>query len=68
MNRMLDLLASTATLAQFRRGGLPIYRGAVEALPLLAGMARWATTDPGAEVVAEEFLGAVIAHELRTTP
>jgi hypothetical protein len=65
MARMLDLLVQTGVLAQLRRGGAPIYPGAVEALPLLAGMARWATVDPGAEGVAEDFLTEVIAQALR---
>lgn len=65
MTRMLDILAYTSTLAAFRQQGGPIYPGAVEALPLLAGMARWAAIDPKAEVVAEEFLGEVIAQALR---
>ncbi|HEY3111097.1 MAG TPA: glycoside hydrolase family 2 TIM barrel-domain containing protein [Chloroflexota bacterium] len=65
MARMLDLLVQVGLLAQLRREGAPIYPGAVEALPLLSGMARWAAVDPGAEAVAEDFLTEVIAQALR---
>ncbi|HEV8637368.1 MAG TPA: glycoside hydrolase family 2 TIM barrel-domain containing protein [Chloroflexota bacterium] len=64
--RMLDLLAGVAVLAELRRGDQPVYGGAVEALPLLAGMARWSAVDPQAPVVAEAFLSEVLAQALRT--
>jgi hypothetical protein len=63
---MLDLLAGTAVLAELRREDGPVYSGAVEALPLLAGMARWSALDPQAPVVAEAFLSEVLAQALRT--
>jgi hypothetical protein len=66
IERMLDLLAGTAVLAELRRDDGPVYSGAVEALPLLAGMARWSALDPQATVVAEAFLSEVLAQALRT--
>lgn len=66
VERMLDLLAGTAVLAGLRRAEQPVYSGAVEALPLLAGMARWSASDPRAQVVAEAFLGEVLAQALRS--
>jgi hypothetical protein len=65
IDRMLDLLSGTAVLAGLRRGDQPVYSGAVEALPLLAGMARWSAADPRAQAVAEAFLGEVLAQALR---
>jgi hypothetical protein len=65
MNRMLDLLVNTATLAALKRGDMPLYPGALEALPLVSGMARWAAIDPGAEGVAEDFLTEVVAQALK---
>ena len=65
VDRMLDLLADTAVLAELRRDDQPVYSGAVEALPLLAGMARWSAVDPQAPAVAEAFLSEVLAQALR---
>jgi hypothetical protein len=65
MQRMLDLLVNTSVLAGLRIGGRPAYPGAVEALPLVAGMGRWAASDPSAEPVAEAFLTEVINEALR---
>lgn len=64
MARMLDLLAETSVLAALRVEGRPAYPGAVEALPLVAGMARWAAGDPGAEAIAAAFLTEVINQAL----
>ncbi|TAK21361.1 MAG: hypothetical protein EPO26_15670 [Chloroflexota bacterium] len=64
--RMLDILADTAVLAALRQQDAPVYSGAVEALPLLAGMARWSTIDPRAADTAEAFIGEVLAQALRT--
>lgn len=65
VDRMVDLLVNTAVLAAMQTEHGPIYPGAVEALPLLAGMARWAAVDPRAEPVAEAFLAEVLAQALR---
>jgi hypothetical protein len=65
IDRMLDLLSGTAVLAGLRRAEQPVYSGAVEALPLLAGMARWSAADPRAQAVAEAFLSEVLAQALR---
>ena len=64
IERMLDLLSGTAVLAGLRRAEQPVYSGAVEALPLLAGMARWSAADPRAQAVAEAFLSEVLAQAL----
>lgn len=64
IDRMLDLLAGVAVLAELRREEQPVYGGAVEALPLLAGMARWSAVDPQAPLVAEAFLSEVLAQAL----
>jgi hypothetical protein len=66
IERMLDLLSGTAVLAGLHRGERPVYSGAVEALPLLAGMARWSAADPRAQLVAEAFLGEVLAQAVRS--
>lgn len=72
IGRMLDLLVETSVLAALRVNGAPAYPGAVEALPLLAGMGRWSAGDPHAAAVAEAFLGEVLNQALRlplgTTP
>jgi hypothetical protein len=65
MARMLDLLVSTTVLASFKRDDTLLYPGVSQALPLLAGMARWAALDPGAQVVAEDFLTEVVEQALR---
>ncbi len=65
MARMLDLLVDTATLAALKEDGRPVYPGAREAEPLVAGLARWAATDPSAEPMAEAFLTEVVGAALR---
>jgi hypothetical protein len=68
MDRMLDLLVDASALAALRQGGQPMYPGAIEALPLLAGMGRWAAIDPSALPTAEAFLTEVVTQTLRLPP
>ncbi len=67
VERMLRILIDTAALASLTIEGQPVYSGAVEALPLLAGMARWALVDPAAQDVGEAFIASVLDQALAAT-
>ena len=65
--RMIQLVVSTAVLAELRRQDeTRVFPGTYEALPLLVGMARWSATDPRAESIAVDFLTDVLAQAIRT--
>jgi len=64
VERMLRILIDTAALAALTIEGQPVYSGAVEALPLLAGMARWTLVDPTAQDVGEAFIATVLDQAL----
>jgi hypothetical protein len=65
--RLVDLVAWAKVLSDVIVDDRPVFPGAREALPLLAGMVRWGFEDQESLDVAERFLRDVLVRDLQQT-